>query len=106
LQATGNLPEALTWEEFAQQFAVFQANYAAMQAYGPRPYAQPVHLFTAKDSAKGQKDKWLGWQNYLPQLSVEVLRGNHFTLLQERKTVQQIAQVVVNQLGHPAKMRQ
>jgi len=37
---------------------------------------------------------------------VEVLRGNHFTLLQERKTVQQIAQVVSRHLAQPAGMRQ
>jgi hypothetical protein len=59
LQAAGSLPEALTWEEFAQQFAVFQANYAAMQAYAPRPFAQPVHLIAAKNSARGRRTN--GW---------------------------------------------
>ncbi|MBK8901319.1 MAG: non-ribosomal peptide synthase/polyketide synthase [Anaerolineaceae bacterium] len=105
LQAAGHLPEELTWDEFARQFTVFQANYAAMQAYGPRPFAHPVQLIVAKNSARRQKDKWLGWQAYLAQLSVEVLRGNHFTLLQAPKTVKQIAQTLTNRLVQPAGMR-
>ena len=106
LQAAGNLPDELTWDEFEQQFAVFQANYAAMQTYVPRPFTQPVQLIVSKNSAKGQKDKWLGWQDCLENVSVDVLRGNHFTLLQDAKTIKQIAQTVVGQLTQPVGTRQ
>ncbi|MCZ7672437.1 MAG: alpha/beta fold hydrolase [Chloroflexi bacterium] len=81
LQETGDLPPALTLADLQQQFAVFRANYAAMQAYKPQRYSQPVHMIVAKDSAKSVRSKWLGWKKYFAKKSVNVLRTTHFDLL-------------------------
>ena len=105
LQATGNLPTGLTFQDLQHQFAVFQANYAAMQAYRPQKYRLPVQLVAAKTSAKSVRNKWLGWKKYLRKRSVEVLPGTHFSLLQEPKTVKCIADVLQQQLPNKTNAR-
>jgi thioesterase domain-containing protein len=105
LQATGNLPAGLTLQDLQHQFTVFRANYAAMQAYQPQKYQLPVNIITAKASAKSVRDKWLGWKKYLAKRSVVMLPGTHFTLLQEAKTMQQIALEVSKQLYLQAGVR-
>ncbi|MCA9944893.1 MAG: hypothetical protein KC449_15515, partial [Anaerolineales bacterium] len=105
LQATGNLPAGLTLADLQHQFAVFQANYTAMQTYRPRKYRLPVQLIAAKASAKAERNKWLGWKKHLAKRSVQVLPGTHFTLLQERQTVQQIAELLAKQVQAEAKIR-
>jgi thioesterase domain-containing protein len=94
LQATGNLPTGLTFQDLQHQFAVFQANYGAMLAYRPQKYKLPVSLIVAKASAKSGRNKWLGWKRYLARRSVQVLPGTHFSLLQEPKTINHIAEVL------------
>ncbi len=105
LQATGNMPAGLTLRDLQHQFAVFQANYAAMQAYEPEKYALPVNLITAKTSAKSVRNKWLGWKKYLRKRSVEVLPGTHFSLLQEPATVKRIAAQLTQLLPTQADVR-
>ncbi|MAT97566.1 MAG: hypothetical protein CL608_10525 [Anaerolineaceae bacterium] len=105
LQATGNLPAGLTFQDLQHQFAVFQANYAAMQTYQPQKYRLPVNLITAKASAKSVRNKWLGWKKYLRKRSVEVLPGTHFSLLQDPKTIQRIAELLIELLPTKASIR-
>jgi thioesterase domain-containing protein len=105
LQATGNLPAGLTFQDLQHQFAVFQANYAAMQAYQPQKYRLPVSLIVAKASAKLGRNKWLGWKKYLSRRSVQVLPGTHFSLLQEPKTIKRIAEELMQLLPTKASIR-
>jgi thioesterase domain-containing protein len=105
LQATGNLPAGVTFQDLQHQFAVFQANYAAMQTYQPQKYRLPVNLITAKASAKSVRNKWLGWKKYLRKRSVEVLPGTHFSLLQDPKTIKRIAEALMQLLPLKAGIR-
>jgi thioesterase domain-containing protein len=105
LQAMGNLPSGLTFQDLQHQFAVFQANYTAMQTYQPQKYSLPVNLITAKASAKSVRNKWLGWKKYLRKRSVTVLPGTHFSLLQDAKTIKRIAELLIELLPAKAAIR-
>ncbi len=104
LQATGNIPPALTLQDVQQQFAVFRTNYAAMQAYQVRPYSLPVHLIAAKASARSVRDKWLGWKPYLAKRRRLLLSATHFSLLHPPH-VQRIAQEIRKTVQETSKVK-
>ncbi len=60
----------------------WEVRWDSTEGYRPDPYEGPVILFKAKDRSKlSVHDPKLGWGEILPGLEVQVVPGNHYSLL-------------------------
>ena len=73
--------------EIRRLAAVCRAHLAAASRYTPQAYANPAVLFPAREGG-GARDR--RWKSLCPQLRVEPVPGNHYTMLR-KPHVQQLA---------------
>jgi thioesterase domain-containing protein len=68
-----------------QLFKVYRSNNEAALAYRPRACSAPLVLFCAEETMDDElMDTTYGWSHLAEgSLEIEVVRGNHFTMLDE-----------------------
>jgi thioesterase domain-containing protein/acyl carrier protein len=94
-ERAGLLPEGQGESALARRFAVFSANYRALEGYTGRTSAAPITLFRAT----AQLDGDLGWGRFAER-PVEVchLPADHYSLLREPQ-VEDLAALLRERLG-------
>jgi phthiocerol/phenolphthiocerol synthesis type-I polyketide synthase D len=85
-----HLSSGIGTAEIRRLAEVCQAHLTAFDAYQPRPYSGRVVLFSAGDG-EGPDPRW---QAICPQLCVENVPGNHYTMLRPPH-----AAILANRLG-------
>ena len=78
-------PTGFNLTQLHHLFKVYRSNNEAVLAYQPRPCSAPLVLFCAEETMDDElTDTTYGWsQLALGSLAIEVVKGNHFTMLDE-----------------------
>lgn len=70
--------------QIGRLFRVFRSDALALSQYSPRVYAGPVNVMRASEQANRGFTEDLGWKTFASSdITVDVIPGNHFTILQE-----------------------
>jgi len=79
------LPKGFNLTQLHHLFKVYRSNNEAVLAYRPRACAAPLVLFRAAETMDDElTDTTYGWSRLAKSsLEIEVVRGNHFTMLDE-----------------------
>jgi amino acid adenylation domain-containing protein len=84
-EKSGIFPKGFDLTQLRDLFKVYRSNNEAVLAYQPRPCSAPLVLFCAEETMDDElTDTTYGWsQLALGSLAIEVVKGNHFTMLDE-----------------------
>jgi amino acid adenylation domain-containing protein len=84
-QRTGTFPKGFHLTQLHHLFKVYRSNNEAALAYRPRACSAPLVLFRAAETLDEElTDATYGWSRLAEgSLEVEVVSGNHFTMLDE-----------------------
>ncbi|SDX33170.1 amino acid adenylation domain-containing protein [Marininema mesophilum] len=87
------LPSDLQEDRFWRYYQVFRANSLAYQAYSPQIYDGEIILFRAEEQIlEATRDlQRLGWENILPNLTVQPVKGDHFSIMMSTDHVKDLA---------------
>ena len=102
-QRSGLLPPGLEGSEWERRFAIFRANFRALERYAGGSCAAPALLFKAATppAATNHSEPDSGWGRLLTRpIEVHDLPGDHYTLLQ-RPLVENIAALLRDRLYTP-----
>jgi thioesterase domain-containing protein len=82
--AAAVLPPGFTEADFRRRARLYRIHAAASRAYAPQPYPGPVTLLrAAKSVAGGASAPHLGWDRLAGSVVLEVLPGDHNSLMRE-----------------------
>ena len=73
------LPTGIDMEQLGHLFAVFKANYVALESYQPQPYSGRVALLGAKSSTEDPNLKKLA----IGELETHTIPGDHYSMMQQ-----------------------
>ena len=84
-ERSGLLPAGFDLTQLRDLFKVYRSNNEAVLAYRPRPCSAPLVLFRAEETMDDElTDTTYGWSQLAEgSLEIEVVRGNHFNMLDE-----------------------
>src|SRR6185295_14875811 len=83
-EKSGILPIGFELTELHHLFKVYRSNNEAVLAYRPRACSAPLVLFRAEETMDDElTDTTYGWSLAEGSLEIELVRGNHFTMLDE-----------------------
>jgi thioesterase domain-containing protein len=84
-EASGIFPNGFELTQLNHLFKVYRSNNEAVLAYRPRACSAPLVLFGAEETMDDElTDTTYGWSHLAEgSLEIEVVRGNHFTMLDE-----------------------
>ena len=84
-QRSGTFPKGFNLTQLHHLFKVYRSNNEAVLAYRPRACSAPLLLFRAAETMDEQlTDTTYGWSRLAKgSLEIEVVGGNHFTMLDE-----------------------
>ena len=84
-ERSGLLPAGFDLTQLRDLFKVYRSNNEAVLAYRPRPSSAPLVLFRADETMDDElTDTTYGWSQLAEgSLEIEVVRGNHFNMLDE-----------------------
>ena len=84
-QRSGIFPTGFDLTQLRDLFKVYRSNNEAVLAYRPRSCAAPLVLFRAEETMDDElMDTTYGWSQLAEgSLEIEVVSGNHFTMLDE-----------------------
>ena len=84
-QRTGIFPKGFNLTQLHHLFKVYRSNNEAALAYRPRACSAPLVLFRAAETMDEElTDTTYGWSHLAEgSLEIEVVTGNHFTMLEE-----------------------
>jgi thioesterase domain-containing protein len=77
----GLFPASFGLDDVRRLYRVFTANLQALRAYRPEPYGGPAALFLAGDDLPADGPAAGGWPDLVQSLDVQVVPGDHYTLL-------------------------
>ncbi|HEY4425989.1 MAG TPA: alpha/beta fold hydrolase, partial [Pyrinomonadaceae bacterium] len=84
-ERSGIFPKGFDLTQLHDLFKVYRSNNEAVLAYRPRPCSAPLVLFRAEETMDDElTDTTYGWSQLAEgSLEIELVRGNHFTMLDE-----------------------
>jgi thioesterase domain-containing protein len=84
-QSKGIFPKGFNLAQLHHLFKVYRSNNEAALAYRPRACSAPLALFRAAETMDEElTDTTYGWSQLAEgSLEIEVVTGNHFTMLEE-----------------------
>ncbi len=84
-ERSGIFPTGFDLKQLHHLFKVYRSNNEAVLAYRPRACSAPLVLFRAAETMDDElTDTTYGWSHLAEgSLEIEVVRGNHFTMLDE-----------------------
>jgi len=84
-ERSGIFPSGFDLKQLHDLFKVYRSNNEAVLAYRPRACSAPLVLFRAAETMDDElTDTTYGWSHLAEgSLEIEVVRGNHFTMLDE-----------------------
>ncbi|HKG79077.1 MAG TPA: thioesterase domain-containing protein, partial [Pyrinomonadaceae bacterium] len=84
-QSKGIFPKGFNLAQLHHLFKVYRSNNEAALAYRPQACSAPLALFRAAETMdEGLRDTTYGWSQLAEgSLEIEVVTGDHFTMLEE-----------------------